>query len=69
MTIYEFARLICDAGCQQVKVYDISDDDCKTIFEGFLDEVPEDLEDMEISSIDNVDGNSDFIGINVDCEE
>ena len=68
MTIYEFQNLIVDDRSQHVKIYDLADNDCTEVFDGTLDDVPEELEDMEICSIDNVYGDCDYIGINIDTE-
>lgn len=68
MSIYEFARLMLDASCQRVKIFDLADDDVTEVFDGTLDDVPEEYEDVEICSIDNVYGDVDYIGINIDTE-
>lgn len=68
MTIYELAKLMLDASCQHVKIFDFAHDDVTEVFDGMFDEVPEEYEDMEISSIDNVYGDVDYIGINIDTE-
>jgi hypothetical protein len=68
MTLYEFRCLFLDDS-QEVKIYNINGDDIPVIFEGEFCDLPEEYEDIEISSIDNVYGDCNFIGINVELEE
>ena len=64
MTLYEFRELFIDES-QEVKIYDISSDDVDLIYEGYFDEMPDEFEDLEISSLDNVYNDMGYVGINV----
>lgn len=68
MTLYEFRYLFLDDS-QQIKVYNLNGENIPTIFEGEFCDLPEEYEDLEISSIDNVFGGIDFIGINVELDK
>ena len=68
MTLYEFRCLMVDDS-QQIVVYDISGDDCEPIYRGEFRELPDEYEDVEISSIDPVYKDMGFISINVELEE
>lgn len=68
LTVFDFKHLIVDASIQRVVLYDINSDDSKIIFDGILDEVPDEYDNVWIASIDNVFSGSEFIGLNVDVE-
>ena len=68
MTLYEFRYLMVDDS-QEVKVYDISGNSCEAIFSGMFCDLPDEYEDLEISSIDPVYKDMGFISINVELEE
>ena len=68
MTLYEFRELFIDES-QEVKIYDISSDDVDLIYEGYFDEMPDEFEDLEISSLDNVYNDMRYVGINVDFSD
>lgn len=68
MTLYEFRCLFFDDS-QQVKIYNLNGENIPTIFEGEFCDLPVEYEDLEISSIDNVFGGIDFIGINVELNK
>lgn len=68
MTLYELRSLFIDDS-QWVKVYNLNGENIPVIFEGEFCDLPEEYEDLEISSIDNVFGGIDFIGINVELDK
>lgn len=67
LTIYDFMEMFVDKSDIFVRIYDISGD-ADVIFEGYGNDIPENLEDYEISSLDNPDGTG-IVGINVDVAE
>ena len=68
-TISELLEIFIDGGSQSIKVFDISDDDVSTVWEGVGSDLPSWLENVLIQSVDNVYGDADYIGINIDGEE
>lgn len=68
MTLYDFRYLFVDDS-QMVKIYNLNGENIPVIFEGEFSALPEEYEDLEISSIDSVYGGCDFIGINVELDE
>lgn len=68
MTLYEFRCMFVDDS-QQVKIYNLSYENLPVIFEGEFCDLPEEYEDIEISSIDSIYGGYDFIPINVELDE
>ena len=67
LTIYDFMEMFVDKSDIFVRIYDISVD-ADVIFEGYGNDIPENLENYEISSLDNPDGTG-IVGINVDVAE
>lgn len=64
MRLYELRELFIDES-QLVRVYDATDD-VELIYEGNFDMLPEELEDEEVSSLDNVYKDNDgYFGINI----
>lgn len=64
MTIYDLRYLFFDDD-QQCYIYAMESE--KELFRGSMRDIPEELEDEEISSLDNVYPNNEgVIGINVD---
>lgn len=63
MTLYEFRDLFVDDCLQKIKIFDL---DCwETIFEDTFYKLPENLEDIEISSIDHQIDSNDVLTINI----
>lgn len=52
MTVYEFINLFVEEDKQMFNVYDTEKG--KNVFEGFLADLPPEIADKEISSIDNI---------------
>lgn len=69
MTLYDLQCIMVAADDQLVRIYNLNDGDCETIYDGLLSDIPYSLEDVEISSIDNVYRGDNFIGINIEIEE
>ena len=68
MTLYDFRYLFVD-NSQLVRIYDITSD--KKVFEGEFENLPTELEDYEVMSIDTIykidfDG---YITINIEMED
>lgn len=63
MTIRELLELFIDENFQKISVWDNEQE--KIIFNGYLDDLPDDLEYEEISSIDNLDKKTDILTINI----
>lgn len=71
MTISDYLDLFAEKGDQLIRVYDLANGDAKIIYEGYGDEIPWEIECLEICSFDNIylldwDG---YIGINVSTED
>ena len=65
MTIYDFIYLSCDAGLMKVEVYDMTTE--RVIWSGNGDEMPTEIEDMELMSFD-VPYMTDTFTLNVETE-
>lgn len=65
MTLYELINLCIEPSFLKVKIYDVNK--CEDVWEGFGDEIPEEYEDLEVSSFDLPV--KDSITFNVDLEE
>lgn len=63
MTVYDFYNLLTD-NCE-INIYDLTKEE--TIFSGWTDEIPEEIAEMEVFSIDSPDG-SEMFTINIDTE-
>ncbi|MEE0968742.1 MAG: hypothetical protein U0M06_05155 [Clostridia bacterium] len=62
MTIYEFCELFTDTATVEVFSFEKGE----TIYKGYSDEIPESIGESEITSIDPVYKESDYITINID---
>lgn len=62
MTIYEFCELFSDAAIVEIFSFEKGG----TIYKGYSDEIPENIGEGEISSIDPVYKESEHITINID---
>lgn len=63
MTIQDFMELLIDGDSQHFNVYDNEKEE--VIFDGSGSEIPDELLDEEVSSIDNVYDNNDIITLNI----
>lgn len=63
MTVYELLQLFADPEGQNIIVW--SFDEEKPIYNGLLEDMPENIQDSEISSIDNITFNSESVSINI----
>lgn len=67
MSIADFGELFIDSA-QDCYIYDFNTE--AEIFRGSMDEIPEDMEYLEICSLDNIYRNNDgYIGINIDTTQ
>jgi hypothetical protein len=64
MTIQDFMELLIDGDSQHFNVYDNEKEEI--IFDGFGSEIPDELLDEEVSSMDNIYDNNDIITLNID---
>lgn len=65
MTIDDIMEIFIDRSVQKVYIWDCRTE--KEIYRGFGDNIPCELEDMEILSIDNI--TNEYIGFNIETEE
>lgn len=63
MTIQDFMELLIDGDSQHFNVYDNEKEE--VIFDGSGSEIPDELLDEEVSSMDNVYDNNDIITLNI----
>lgn len=63
-TVYDFLEMFVDPDMQEVAIFDLNAS--KEIYRGTRDEMTRDVQDMEICSIDNLDG-SNVLTINVEA--
>jgi hypothetical protein len=63
MTIQDFMELLIDGDSQHFNVYDNEKEEI--IFDGSGSEIPDELLDEEVSSIDNIYDNNDIIALNI----
>jgi hypothetical protein len=64
LTVYDFLDMFADPDMQEVAIFDLSKG--KEIYRGTRDEMPDDLQGLEICSIDNLEG-SKVLTINVEA--
>lgn len=65
-TVSDLTELFVEPTIQTIAIWDGGKEE--EVFRGPVDEIPEDLQDLEIQSIDNIEKNSDVLTINVDSE-
>lgn len=63
MTIQDFMELLIDGDSQHFNVYDNEKEEI--IFDGSGSEIPDELLDEEISSMDNISIDNDIITLNI----
>ena len=63
-TVYDFLDIFTESGMQEVAIYDLNSDE--EIYRGTRDELPPYVQDMEMCSIDTLDG-SKVLTINVEA--
>lgn len=64
-TVYDFLDIFTESGMQEVAIFDVTSGE--EIARGTRDELPSDVQNMEIMSIDNLDG-SNVLTLNVEAE-
>ena len=64
--VSDLTELFIETSIQTVAIYDCGKE--KEVFRGTIDDIPEDLQSLEVMSIDNLEKNSDVFTINVDSE-
>ena len=65
-TVSELMEMFTEPSIQKVSVYDLATED--DIFSGTLDEMPENIQDLRIESIDCIEADGVF-RVNVSTEE
>ena len=67
ISVYELLDLFVDKSMLEIKVYNLHKD-AECIYSGCADDIPLEIEDMEICSIDNIEKDG-ILGINIDSSE
>jgi hypothetical protein len=62
--VSDLTELFIETSIQTVAIYDCGKE--KEVFRGTIDDIPEDMQGLEVMSIDNLEKNSDVFTINVD---
>lgn len=65
-TVADLTDLFVESTLQTVAIWDCGKD--KEVFRGTIDDIPEDLQCLEVQSLDTIEKNSDVFTINVDSE-
>ena len=68
ITLGELLDLYVDAN-MELNIYDLNDKVSKIVYSGYRDDMPDEYEDMEVSSIDNPYKDSYILTINIDTTE
>lgn len=63
-TVSSLTDLFIEPTIQTVAIWDCGKDE--EVFRGTVDDIPEDLQYLEVQSIDNIEKNNDVFTINVD---
>ena len=63
MTVRDIIEMFIDENMQEFTVYDL--DNNKVLYTGYLDEVPSDVENLEVSTIDCLTKGTDILTLNV----
>lgn len=66
-TVSDLTDLFVEPSLQTVAIWDCGKEE--EVFRGTIDDIPEDLQDLEVQSIDDIEKNSDVMTINVDSED
>lgn len=64
--VSDLTELFIETSIQTVAIYDCGKE--QEVFRGTIDDIPEDMQGLEVMSIDNLEKNSDVFTINVDSE-
>lgn len=63
-TVSDLTDLFVEPSLQTVAIWDCGKEE--EVFRGTIDDIPEDLQCLEVQSIDDIEKNSDVMTINVD---
>lgn len=63
-TVSDLTDLFVESTLQTVAIWDCGKDE--EVFCGTIDDIPEDLQELEVQSIDTIEKDSDVFTINVD---
>ena len=64
MTVRDLIEMFIDDNCQEFSIYDNSAEE--VTFTGYLEDLPEEYEYAEVTSIDNLSKGTDVLTVNVD---
>lgn len=67
ITVYDLVELFLEADFQEIEIWNIYNEE--VIFVGILDDMPLDIQDLTVQSIDNLEKGTNVLTINVDTEE
>lgn len=67
MTLRELFEMFIDERSQEIAIYDLTQE--KVVWTGQEDDIPEEYEWAEISSIDNLEKGTDILTVNIDISE
>lgn len=65
-TVYDFLDHFCDADSQQVAIFDLKKGE--EIYRGTRDEMPSDIQDLEVCSIDTLYEPTTVLTLNVETD-
>ena len=65
-TVYDFLDHFCDPDDQQVAIYDLNKGE--EIYRGTRDEMPSDIQDLEVLSIDTLHEATKVLTLNVESD-
>lgn len=66
LTVYDFLDMFADPDDQQVAIFDLNKGE--EIYRGTRDEMPSDIQDLEICSIDTLHEATQVLTLNVETE-
>lgn len=66
ITVYDLVNLFIESSFQTIEVWDVSKEE--VIFVGTLGEMPLEIQDLTVQSIDNLTKISSVLTVNVDTE-
>lgn len=66
-TVYDFLGNFCDPDDQQVAIFDLSKGD--EIYRGTRDEMPSDIQNLEVLSIDTLHEATQVLTLNVETDK
>ena len=68
ITVRDFLDLFVDDN-MELRIYDLNDDVCDVVYSGYRDDMPDEYEDMMVSSVDNPNKFEYILTVNIDTSE